>query len=161
MPSPTFQTIRLTRGRHQSPAEGACVMELASMLADEPFSDHPRSVCPVIAMILRAYNDGVDDDLRQDLYGYAAAAVGTRDRRARRRRLQRCEELFGSARTLLPRSRLRALGRAALAYGQTADAAAHERFLRLVDELLADEVPAVVSGSNAAARAQLHAAPRV
>jgi len=41
----THQTIRLSRGKHSSPEEGACVMELASMLAGEPFSDHPcRSV---------------------------------------------------------------------------------------------------------------------
>jgi hypothetical protein len=53
-------------------------MELASMLAGEPFSDHPISVCPVIGAFLRAYNDAIDDDRRQDLYAYAARAVGTR-----------------------------------------------------------------------------------
>jgi hypothetical protein len=53
-------------------------MELASMLAGEPFSDHPISVCPVIGSFLRAYNDAIDDDRRQDLYVYAARAVGTR-----------------------------------------------------------------------------------
>jgi hypothetical protein len=74
----SHQTIRLSRGTHQSPEEGACVMELASMLADEPFSDHPRSVCPVIGAFLRDYNDSVPKDRRQDLYGYAAVVVGTR-----------------------------------------------------------------------------------
>jgi len=54
------------------------VMELASMLAGEPFSDHPASVCPVIGSCLRAYNDWIDDDRRQDLYRYAAQVVGTR-----------------------------------------------------------------------------------
>jgi hypothetical protein len=53
-------------------------MELASMLAGEPFSDHPGSVCPVIGSFLRAYNDSVDDDRRQDLYAYAASVVGSR-----------------------------------------------------------------------------------
>jgi hypothetical protein len=53
-------------------------MELASMLADEPFSDHPKSVCPVIGSFLRDYNDSVSDERRQDLYRYAAAVVGTR-----------------------------------------------------------------------------------
>jgi hypothetical protein len=53
-------------------------MELASMLAAEPFSDHPPSVCPVIAAFLRVYNDAVDDERRQDLYGYAAKVVGSR-----------------------------------------------------------------------------------
>jgi hypothetical protein len=74
----THQTIRLSKGRHNSPDEGACVMELASMLAGEPFSDHPASVCPVIGSCLRAYNDWIDDDRRQDLYRYASKVVGTR-----------------------------------------------------------------------------------
>jgi hypothetical protein len=74
----TYQTIRLSRGNHKSPQEGACVMELASMLAGEPFSDHPATACPVIASLLRTYNDVLDDEPRQELYGYAAKAVGSR-----------------------------------------------------------------------------------
>jgi hypothetical protein len=53
-------------------------MELASMLAGEPFSDHPVSVCPVIGSFMRAYNDSVDDERRQDLYAYASEIVGSR-----------------------------------------------------------------------------------
>lgn len=74
----SHQTIRLSRGTHKSPEEGACVMELASMLAGEPFSDHPNSVCPVIGAFLRDYNDSVPEQRRQDLYRYAAVVVGTR-----------------------------------------------------------------------------------
>jgi hypothetical protein len=74
----SHQTIRLSKGKHASPSEGACVMELASMLAGEPFSDRPATVCPVIAGFMRAYNDRVDDDRRQDLYRYAAEVVGSR-----------------------------------------------------------------------------------
>ena len=59
MSSISHQTVRLSRGRHQGPDQGACVMELASMLAGEPFSDHPGSACPVIGAFLRAYNDGL------------------------------------------------------------------------------------------------------
>jgi hypothetical protein len=55
-----------------------CVLELASMLAGDRFGDRPVSVCPVIGAILRAYNDNVDDVRRQDLYRFAADAVGTR-----------------------------------------------------------------------------------
>ena len=73
----THQTVRLSRGKHTSPSDGACVMELASMLAGDPFSDHPRSVCPVIGSLLRAYNDSIDDSRRQDLYAYAAKVVGS------------------------------------------------------------------------------------
>jgi hypothetical protein len=74
----THQTIKLSKGKHASPDDGACVMELASMLAGEPFSDHPAAVCPVIGSFLRAYNDSIDDDRRQDLYAYASRVVGSR-----------------------------------------------------------------------------------
>jgi hypothetical protein len=74
----SYQTITLSKGKHDSSEDGACVMELASMLASEPFSDHPQSVCPVIGSFLRAYNDRIDDRRRQDLYAYAAKVVGSR-----------------------------------------------------------------------------------
>jgi hypothetical protein len=77
MPPISHQTIKLTRGRHSSPDHGACVMELASMLAGESFSDHPRSVSRPIASFLRGYNDLVDDRRRADLYRYASQTVGT------------------------------------------------------------------------------------
>ena len=77
MSTTRYQTVRLSRGKHSSPDEGACVMELASMLAGERFSDRPRSVSPVIAAFLRGYNDLVDERRRQDLIRYAAEAVGT------------------------------------------------------------------------------------
>ncbi len=77
MPPISYQTIKLGRGRHSSPEHGACVMELASMLAGESFSDHPRSVSRPIASFLRGYNDLLDDSRRADLYRYAAQTVGT------------------------------------------------------------------------------------
>lgn len=87
----SHQTVILGRGRHSDPSKGACVMELASMLAGERFSDHPRSVCPVIGRYLRALNDGLDDERRQELYALAAAVVGTAgDRRERSRRRAEC-----------------------------------------------------------------------
>jgi hypothetical protein len=73
----THQTVRLGKGKHSSPEHGACVMELASMLAGEPFTDHPQSVSRPLAAFLRTYNDMLDDTRRQDLYAYAAKAVGT------------------------------------------------------------------------------------
>src|SRR6201994_5136209 len=77
MPPVSYQTIKLSRGRHSSPEHGACVMELASMLAGEGFTDHPRSVSRPIASFLRGYNDLLDDRRRSDLYRYAAQTVGS------------------------------------------------------------------------------------
>jgi hypothetical protein len=86
----SHQTVRLGKGKHSSPQTGACVMELASMLAGEPFSDHPRSVSRTLAAFLRGYNDMVDDDRRQDLYDCAAKVVGTAASAAvERKRVQR------------------------------------------------------------------------
>jgi hypothetical protein len=79
MPQANHQTIKLSKGKHSSPEQGACVMELASMLAGERFSDHPRSVSRPVASFLRGYNDLIDDDRRGDLIAYAARTVGTAD----------------------------------------------------------------------------------
>ncbi len=113
----SYQTIRLSKGKHTDPEDGACVMELASMLADEPFTDHPASVCPVIASFLRSYNDSIDADRRQGLYEYASKVVGSRaDARTRQSRAARlaewAEEMQRSRRTwFLLRSPFRAIGR--------------------------------------------------
>jgi hypothetical protein len=94
----TYQTIKLSKGRHNSPEDGACVMELASMLGGEPFSDHPASVCPIIGSCLRAYNDWIDDDRRQDLYRYASMVVGSRAPvEVQRARAERVTEWAGEA----------------------------------------------------------------
>ena len=154
-----YQTIKLSKGKHTSPEDGACVMELASMLAGEQFSDHPASVCPVIGSFLRAYNDSVDDSRRQDLYGYASRVVGTRGsadvQRARAERLLRwAAELRQRrwTRVLLP-PRLRAIGlhrhppldavgtHAVHAIPRHNDQT-HSEALALVDELLAITDPA-------------------
>jgi hypothetical protein len=90
---PSHQTVRLAAGRHRSPRFGVCVMELASMLSAEPFSDRPRNASPVIGAFLRTYNDGLDDERRQDLYELAALIVGTAGRRTvERERASRCLE---------------------------------------------------------------------
>ncbi|MGZ4182053.1 MAG: hypothetical protein ACXVUL_15390 [Solirubrobacteraceae bacterium] len=104
----SHQTIKLSPGKHYSPDDGACVMELASMLAGEPFNDHPATVCPVLGSLLRSYNDSVDDDARQDLYAYAARVVGTRADADVERRRSECvaawtyERRFRRMRRFLP-----------------------------------------------------------
>jgi hypothetical protein len=93
----SHQTVRLAAGRHRSPADGACVMELASMLAGEPFSDRPRCVDPVLAAYMRALNDRLPPGRRNELLPYASCAVGTSgDRRVTRARRRRCRALAGN-----------------------------------------------------------------
>jgi hypothetical protein len=162
--SVSHQTVTLARGKHTSARSGACVMELASMLAGEEFSDRPASVCPVLAAFLRAYNDAVDDRRRQDLYRYASAAVGTRaSAEVTRRRAWRClEELRAlrrwplgtlTAPRALPDS-VPAMERAAGRLARELDRSgigSHVRALRVADDLLAigaAPVPVAVSGSG-------------
>jgi hypothetical protein len=105
------QTVRLSKGKHATSGEGACVMELASMLAGEPFTDRPASVCPVIAGFMRAYNDRIDDERRQDLYRYASEVVGTRSSwEVERARERRCLQWADAMRRQRPRP-LRWIGR--------------------------------------------------
>jgi hypothetical protein len=123
-------------------------MELASMLADEPFSDHPPSVSTVIAAFLRSYNDHVDDERRQDLYRYAARVSDTRaDADAERRRSNICLAWARSCRHR-PKLRVRIL-HLLLRHCQGPDVDAvyaaraavltpggHERALAFLDELI-------------------------
>lgn len=74
----SFQTLRLSRGRHASPDEGTCTAELVSMLAGERYSDRPKCLCPALAAFVRGYNDGLDDRRRQDLIALAPDLVDTR-----------------------------------------------------------------------------------
>ena len=80
------------------------------MLSGEPFSDRPGSSSPVVAALLRTYNDGVDDQRRQDLYPLASMIVGTASaRRVERDRASRCLE-FARSLGLPPPSGRAAIG---------------------------------------------------
>jgi hypothetical protein len=48
---------QLERGSHRPGSGKACVMEAASWLADEPWSDHPRSVHRAIAQVAIRVNE--------------------------------------------------------------------------------------------------------
>jgi hypothetical protein len=164
-----FQTIRLGRGKHAGPTEGACVMELASMLAGEPFTDRPASVSPAIAAFMRAYNDSLDDRRRQQLFGCAAQVLGTRStpqveqqrierwsewamqRRAQRHRLSRLYWRLRHGRRLSADTDVAAF-LAVKSIGRHTDES-HTAVLELIDELcqigsgrVADPQPAAAVG---------------
>ena len=69
----------LSRGRHDSPADGACLMEYVSVLAGEPFSDHPRCVDPLLARLAWAVNDWSNESVRSMLVLLAPRMIGTRN----------------------------------------------------------------------------------
>lgn len=149
----SHQTIRLGKGKHQTPQQGACVMELASMLAGEPFTDHPRSVSAPIASFLRRYNDLLDERRRQDLYHYAARVVGTAAKAelelARTERLLAWADELWERRRWPARCRLIAVrrGRSRVSHPEVAGSYAvralprmceqtHAQALKLIDELI-------------------------
>ncbi|MFI7491405.1 hypothetical protein ACIBXA_23760 [Micromonospora echinaurantiaca] len=73
----TFPSLPPLRpGTHLTPEDGACLMELVSLIAGEPFSDHPRCTDPTLATIARVVNDALSDSSRQALVPLAGTLVG-------------------------------------------------------------------------------------
>jgi hypothetical protein len=68
----------LSRGKHRTARKGACFMEMASLLANEPWSDHPKCTHPVLAHLARMVNDHTTDRHRGDLVTLIPSVVGLR-----------------------------------------------------------------------------------
>lgn len=152
-----YQTAVLRRGRHRSPDEGVCVIELATMLAGASFSDHCRRIDPSISAFLRGYNDQIDSRRRVDLKSIAPAVIDSRGTRAlASRRAQLAIEfalaappppLFALQRRKVRREFIdddkKSLQRAAQRAGEVAGNAArmrtaqHARTLEFINELIA------------------------
>ena len=73
--TPDFVPI-LSRGRHRRPSKGACFMELASFLAGEKWSDHPRCTHPLLGTLARAVNDQTSDAARGRLAELIPEVIG-------------------------------------------------------------------------------------
>ncbi len=73
----TLDTITLSTGSHQNIGDGACLLELTSWLADEPWSDQPQCVSPVLAAFGRNLNDRLFADHLDDLKPFAPRLIGT------------------------------------------------------------------------------------
>jgi hypothetical protein len=66
----------LSRGKHRSPRKGACFMEFASLLAGEPWSDHPACTHPLLAAVARHVNDYTTDAGRSRLVPLIPSVIG-------------------------------------------------------------------------------------
>ena len=66
----------LSRGRHRNSRKGACFMEMASVLAGEKWSDHPKCTHPLLADLARHVNDATSDDNRHQLAVLIPEVVG-------------------------------------------------------------------------------------
>jgi hypothetical protein len=69
----------LMTGKHDSIAQGMCVMEAVSYVAGEPWSDHPQCASRVIAAFMRRWNDGLrsDEDRKRLLAPLIPKLVGS------------------------------------------------------------------------------------
>ena len=88
----------LGRGAHADPGGGGNVLELASVLAGEPWSNRPRSVHPALAAVAEVVNDLLPDDRRPLITPLAAwlAGTGTRDARVWPALTRVCEQAVAS-----------------------------------------------------------------
>jgi hypothetical protein len=66
----------LARGKHRKPRHGACFMELASYLAGERWSDHPRCTHHLLAALARDVNDYTSDGARPRLARWIPSVIG-------------------------------------------------------------------------------------
>jgi hypothetical protein len=66
----------LSRGKHRRPRSGACLMEYASYLAGERWSDHPACTPPLLAELARQVNDFTSDEGRQALIELVPDMIG-------------------------------------------------------------------------------------
>lgn len=73
-------SIHLAKGAHEATGAeipDACVMEIASWLAGEPWSDQTTCVSTILGGFARSLNDALPDDTRQQLAPLAPRLIGT------------------------------------------------------------------------------------
>jgi hypothetical protein len=73
---PDYMPI-LSSGAHDSPTEGACVMEYVSVLAGEPWTDRPKCTHQALATLAINVNDRLGDGDRQVLVPLIPRLIGT------------------------------------------------------------------------------------
>ncbi len=82
----------LKTGAHKNLKEGACIMELVSYIANEPWSDRPKCACPILTEYAIRINDRFNDEHRQLLKPLIPLLLNTKENDATqiaRKRLMR------------------------------------------------------------------------
>ena len=74
--SPPDLMPMLSRGKHRSIRKGACFMEMASVLAGERWSDHPRCTHALLGDVARHVNDLTSDSERHRLAVLIPSVIG-------------------------------------------------------------------------------------
>lgn len=74
-----LEKYELRTGAHKNLEEGACIMELVSYIANEPWSDHPKCVCPILTEYAIRINDRFNDEHRQLLKPLIPLLLNTKE----------------------------------------------------------------------------------
>lgn len=74
-----LDTIQLDTGAHDANSGRMCLLEAASYIAGEPFSDHPQCVDPIIGAYGRRLNDLLPTEMRQELKQFLPGMLKTAD----------------------------------------------------------------------------------
>jgi hypothetical protein len=74
----TALSLKLLKGNHKGPTQGACVLEAVAYIAGEEWSDHPKCACPVIAAFARRLNDRMTNEERVALVPLIPLLAGSR-----------------------------------------------------------------------------------
>ena len=72
-----FGPFTLSAGKHKSPADGMCVMEMAAFLAGDKWTDSPACASPVVTTFCQVINDKMSQAFRDKLQGYVPRLIGT------------------------------------------------------------------------------------
>ena len=72
-----LDSLVLEAGRHSRAEVGMSVLEAVTVVSNEKFSDRPRTVSKVIEAFLRAWNDALEDEQRQDLKPYIHKVINS------------------------------------------------------------------------------------
>ena len=77
-PALAFEKFKLSSGKHVNFEDGACIMEMVSYFADEPWSDRPACACETLTNYAIRLNDRFDDETRQKLKPLIPLLINTR-----------------------------------------------------------------------------------
>ena len=73
----TLKLPPLSKGKHRSPEDGLCAMEMVAYLERLPHSDAPECTCPLLREYVIKINDMCSDSDREKLKPYLPRLVGT------------------------------------------------------------------------------------
>jgi hypothetical protein len=77
---------KLYAGSHAEGSDEKCIMEAVAFVTHKKWSDEPPCVCPVLAIFMRSWNDGLNDAERALLLPFIPKLINTRGTVALERR---------------------------------------------------------------------------